>query len=79
MKDLYKGYSILYFRTSLIMTTYFSTIDTMRRKTDLWNHRWGQFLITGGAAGFGMILAWPLEVLKNLAQSGNTTSGSTVQ
>lgn len=79
IKDVFKGYNVLYPRTTLIMTTYFSTIDTLRRKTDLWQYRYGQFLITGGAAGFGMILAWPFEVLKNLAQAENLSSGSTVR
>lgn len=49
----------------------------MRRKTKLWDYMFGKFLITGGGAAFGMILAWPFEVLKNLAQAENKLAGNT--
>ena len=51
----------------MLMTTYFCIVDTMRRKTDLFKYKLGQFLISGGAAAFGFALIWPVEVLKNLA------------
>lgn len=37
----------------------------------------GKFLITGGGAALGMILAWPLEVLKNHAQAESKHAGDT--
>ena len=57
----------LYPRTTLLMTTYFVFVDTMRRKTQLWDYNLGKFLISGGGAALGFILIWPFEVLKNLA------------
>lgn len=33
VKDMFKGFSNLYPRSTLVMTTYFTFIDTMRRKT----------------------------------------------
>ena len=53
------------------MTYYFCMVDTLRRKTNLWDYKLGQFLISGGAAMTGFWIIWPLEVLKNLAQAEN--------
>ena len=58
------------------MTYYFCTVDTLRRKTSLWDSKFGQFLVSGGAAMTGFWLIWPLEVLKNLAQAENKTAGT---
>ena len=58
------------------MTFYFCTVDTVRRKTNLWNFKIGQFFVSGGAAMAGFWLIWPLEVLKNLAQAENKVAGS---
>lgn len=59
------------------MTTYFLFVDTLRRKTQLWDYNLGKFLVSGGGAAFGFILVWPLEVLKNLAQAENKLAGDT--
>ena len=63
-------------RTTFMMTTYFLFVDTMRRKTNLWDKgNLGKFLISGGGAALGFIIIWPLEVLKNLAQAETKTAG----
>ena len=67
MKDIYKGMTNLYPRSTLMMTTYFVFVDSMRRWTNLWDMNIGKFLISGGGAALGFILMWPFEVLKNLA------------
>ena len=64
-------------RTTFMMTTYFLFVDTMRRKTNLWDKgNLGKFLISGGGAAIGFICVWPLEVLKNLAQAENKSAGN---
>ena len=50
-----------------MLTFYFLSVDTWRRKTNLWSSKLGQFLISGGSAGMGFVIIWPFEVLKNLA------------
>ena len=67
MREIYKGFSNLYPRTVGLMTTYFILVDTIRRKTNLWDYKIGQFFVSGGSALFGFVVIWPLEVLKNLA------------
>jgi hypothetical protein len=61
------------------MTYYFCMVDTLRRKTNLWDYKLGQFLISGGAAMTGFWVIWPLEVLKNLAQAENKQFGNTTK
>ena len=77
VRDVYRGFTNLYPRTTGMMTHYFICVDTLRRKTNLWDYKLGQFLISGGAAMTGFWVIWPLEVLKNLSQAGNTAMGST--
>ena len=60
-----------------MMTTYFTFVDTMRRKTQLWDTNYGKFLISGGGAALGFVIVWPFEVLKNLAQAENKIAGNT--
>lgn len=67
VKDAYKGFTNLYPRTTGMMTWYFLNVDNLRRKTNLWDYKLGQFCISGGCAMTGFWIIWPFEVLKNLA------------
>jgi hypothetical protein len=47
------------------MVTYFALIDSIRRHyPHTFDSRLGQFCASAGAATFGFLLVWPLEVLK---------------
>jgi hypothetical protein len=48
----------------------FGTIDMFRRKTEVLKSIPGNFAVTCGASAMAYIVCWPLETLKNLAQSG---------
>ena len=50
-----------------MLTFYFVNVDNMRRHTNLWNYKVGQFIVSGGSAMLGFWLVWPFEMLKNLA------------
>ena len=74
MSGIYDGFYLQWGRTCPMMTIYFLNIDTLRRKTSLFDSFWGQFLASGGSAGFGFLCVWPLETLKNQVQA-NTRIG----
>jgi hypothetical protein len=57
------------------MTTYFVLIDTLRRNTDLFKTKFGQFLASGFSASAGFWLIWPFETLKNQVQAGTKNIG----
>lgn len=76
--DLYRGAHLQWLRTGPMMTFYFISVDTLRRKTNLMSTTWGQFLISGGSAAVGFILVWPFETLKNRTQAGVDSKGSSM-
>jgi len=67
LKDIYKGFTSCYVRSTGMLTWYFLNVDNMRRHTNLWDYNIGRFIISGGSAMTGFWLIWPFEVLKNLA------------
>ena len=64
-------------RATGMITYYFTMVDALRRKTNLWDYKLGQFLVSGGAAMTGYWIIWPFEILKNLAQAENKLAGDT--
>ena len=74
---MYKGFEVLLPRCIGILTYYFCVIDIIRRKTNLWNSKTGQFLSSGTAAMTAFWIIWPFEYLKNLAQAENNNLGNT--
>ena len=62
-----------------MMTWYFLNVDNLRRKTNLWDYKLGQFVISGGCAMTGFWIMWPCEVLKNLAQADSNEIGNTTR
>ena len=69
-KDIYRGVGWQVARTTFLLMPIFSGIDIARRKTDWMNSFWGAFTVTAGSSGGAYLICWPLETLKNLAQSG---------
>jgi hypothetical protein len=59
------------------MTTYFCIIDSLRRHTNVFNNKVGQFFASGCASMAGFWVIWPFEVLKNQAQAGSKDFGGT--
>ena len=68
---------MLYPRTAGLMTFYFCCIDCLRRKTNLFKTKWGQFLASGGSAMVAFWIIWPFETLKNQAQAETKDAGQT--
>ena len=58
-----------FWRSSLIISVFFSCVDSLRRKTNLMETPQGQFLLSGLAASFAWTLIWPFEVIKNMTHS----------
>eukprot|EP01063_Lacrimia_lanifica_P020643 TRINITY_DN27941_c0_g1_i1.p1 TRINITY_DN27941_c0_g1~~TRINITY_DN27941_c0_g1_i1.p1 ORF type:complete len:287 (+),score=87.89 TRINITY_DN27941_c0_g1_i1:54-914(+) len=75
LRDVYKGFGLQWGRTCPMMTTYFLSIDSLRRHTNMFQSFWGQFIASGGSAAFGFWLVWPLETLKNQVQAGTKIEG----
>lgn len=71
LNQVYRGIGLQLGRTGGVMTTYFVTVDSIRRHhPDVFQSKLGQFLASAGAATFGFWVVWPLEVLKNQVQAG---------
>ena len=77
MRQIFKGFTVLYPRSSTIMTVYFIHVELARKNTNLFSHPFGQFLVSGGAALNAYALIWPLEVIKNMTQAETKGVGNT--
>ena len=77
MKDIYKGFTNLYPRSTILMTSYFIQVDYYRRHTKLFETKLGQFYVSGSSAMVGFWIIWPFEVLKNMAQAETKDCGNT--
>ena len=49
----------------------------MKRKTKILDSLVGYFLVTASVSGASFLIAWPLETLKNLTQSGTPKPNAT--
>ena len=76
IRDVYKGFAPQYVRATGMLTYYFTMLDFLRRHTNLWDYKLGQFLASGGSAMTGYWIIWPFEILKNLAQADNKIAGN---
>jgi hypothetical protein len=77
-KDIYRGLSWQLLRTTALLLPIFTIVDNARRKTDFMKTTSGAFAVTCGASGFSYLAAWPLETLKNLAQTATPHAGASV-
>jgi len=67
LKDCYTGFGVLYIRTFGLLNCYFIILDSLRRHTNVFKYKIGQFFGSGMAAMVSFWFIWPFEVLKNQA------------
>jgi hypothetical protein len=65
-------------RTTALLIPIFSVIDVVRRKTDYMQTLTGNFICVATVSGLSYFACWPLETLKNLAQSGTPFPGASI-
>mmetsp|Transcript_43756 Transcript_43756/g.31896 ORF Transcript_43756/g.31896 Transcript_43756/m.31896 type:complete len:132 (+) Transcript_43756:452-847(+) len=68
---IYKGFWVMNIRNSGLLVIFFSLLDSVRRHTNLFNHKVGQFFGTGTCSCLCFWAIWPFEFLKNQIQSEN--------
>jgi solute carrier family 25 carnitine/acylcarnitine transporter 20/29 len=68
LKNVYKGFTPLWIRSTGLMTSYFCLVDFFRRNTNAYKHDYGLFFMNGLCATMGFALVWPFEVAKNIIQ-----------
>ena len=78
LAHLYRGFPDQVARTTTLLVPIFVTIDLARRNTTLMTTMMGNFVVTALASGCAYVVCWPLETLKNLAQSGTPHAHATV-
>ena len=66
MRDIHIGLSVTVPRGAIMITAFFSIIDSIRRHTALLETETGMFITASSAAVLSFWVIWPLEVLKNL-------------
>jgi len=77
-KDVYRGFTMQWWRTGGLMTSYFIMLDSVRRHTRALDSSAGQFLASGCCATTAFWVVWPFEVIKNQIQAGTKGAGETV-
>jgi solute carrier family 25 carnitine/acylcarnitine transporter 20/29 len=77
-KDIYRGLTSQVIRNTGMLLPIFVMVDVSRRHTDWMKQPAGIFAVTCGSASAGYLLSWPLETLKNLAQTGTPHPQATV-
>jgi solute carrier family 25 carnitine/acylcarnitine transporter 20/29 len=76
LKDVYKGFSPLWIRSTGLMTSYFCLVDFFRRNTNAYEHDYGLFFMNGLCAAMGFALFWPFEIAKNVIQSTHSNEST---
>jgi len=79
IQHIYRGFWWQVIRTTAMLLPIFSVVDIFRRKTQVLNSLGGNFLVTAGACGGAYFFCWPLETLKNMAQSGTPFPGASLK
>ena len=77
IRSLYRGFTLFWTRTYLVMGTFFILVDTLERHHSDWLTIpiLGPFMKGGVCATLAWIIAWPAEVMKNQIQAGTTGAG----
>lgn len=76
-KDIYRGFPFQIVRTTALLIPIFTSLDVARRKTTWLSTLPGNFAVTALSSAFAFVFCWPLETLKNLAQSGTPHANAT--
>lgn len=76
-RELYKGFGMLYLRTTGLMTSFFVFVDCIKRNTRAYESVPGRFILGGLSAVMAWILIWPLENIKNIIQADTQNVGDT--
>ena len=79
MRQIFKGFTVLYPRSSTIMTVYFIHVELARKNTNLFATPLGQFMVSGVASTTAWAVVWPMEVLKNLTQAETKNVGNSTK
>ena len=79
IRHAYRGFVMQALRTTSLLIPIYSAIDVSRRKTTWMDTLGGGFIITAASAGLSYLAVWPLETLKNLAQSGTPHPSATLK
>eukprot|EP01116_Phalansterium_solitarium_P003888 TRINITY_DN14723_c0_g1_i1.p1 TRINITY_DN14723_c0_g1~~TRINITY_DN14723_c0_g1_i1.p1 ORF type:complete len:281 (-),score=67.60 TRINITY_DN14723_c0_g1_i1:228-1070(-) len=79
LSKIYTGMGVQWARTCGLMTSYFVLMDYVRRKTNAFDSKFGQFLASGGCATVGFWIVWPFETLKNQVQAETQGVGSSLR
>jgi solute carrier family 25 carnitine/acylcarnitine transporter 20/29 len=77
IRSLYRGFSLFWTRTYLVMGTFFILVDSLERHHSDWIALpiIGPFMKGGVCATLAWIVAWPAEVMKNQIQAGTKGAG----
>lgn len=78
-KDIYRGFGMQAMRTMTMVVPIFTSLDVFRRKTTYLESVPGIFFVTAGVSVITFLVIWPLETMKNLAQSGTPFSGASIK
>ena len=74
IKNVFQGFKLLWLRSSLLLSTYFSSVDIFRRKTNFFKTNAGLFVMNGTCSVLAWLSIWPLEIVKNQIQSQNESN-----
>jgi hypothetical protein len=78
LNTVFRGFHWQIARTTFLLLPIFTTMDFLRRKTDFLNTLAGNAAVTFVVVGVSYAISWPLETMKNLAQSGLPYPSATV-
>ena len=78
LKKMFRGFHWQIARTTFLLLPIFSAMDYLRRKTTVLTTLTGNAAVTFGVVGVAYGISWPLETMKNLAQSGLPHPGASV-
>lgn len=65
--EAYTGLTENSFKSCIMLTTFFVVFSKTREHTNMWDYKFGQFLVTGCCSSFAWLVCWPFELLKNLS------------
>eukprot|EP00602_Paraphysomonas_sp_CaronLab_P001538 CAMPEP_0185030948 /NCGR_PEP_ID=MMETSP1103-20130426/18116_1 /TAXON_ID=36769 /ORGANISM="Paraphysomonas bandaiensis, Strain Caron Lab Isolate" /LENGTH=197 /DNA_ID=CAMNT_0027566265 /DNA_START=267 /DNA_END=860 /DNA_ORIENTATION=- len=70
ISHIYRGLHWQLLRTTTLLMPVYTLFDLTRRKSNIMQTLAGNMFVTFGVVGVSYLITWPLETLKNLAQTG---------